>query len=94
MNGYTYSQRKNFWDAVGKFHHMGYTTDLAIVWVYKVYWSRKTVTAILDAIITDKQAHMRGFNALVFYFYMGMGGIHLLRILLFLCLLLKNQQEC
>jgi hypothetical protein len=60
-NWYAYSQRKNFWDAVGEFHHMGYTTDLAIVRVYEVYGSRKSVTAILDEIITDKQANIARF---------------------------------
>ena len=60
-NWYAYSQRKNFWDAVGEFHHMGYTTDLAIVWMYEVYGSRISVTAILDAIITDKQANIARF---------------------------------
>jgi hypothetical protein len=61
MNWYAYSQCKNVWDALGEFHHMGYTTDLAIVRVYKVYGSRKSVTAILDAIITDKQANIARF---------------------------------
>jgi hypothetical protein len=60
-NWYAYSQRKNFWDAVGEFHHMGYTTDLAIVWMYEVYGSRISVTAILDAIITDKQSNIARF---------------------------------
>ena len=61
MNWYAYSQHKNFWGAVGEFHHVGYTTDLAIVRVYEVYGSRKSVTAILDAIITDKQANIARF---------------------------------
>jgi hypothetical protein len=60
-NWYAYSQRKNFWDAIGKFHHMGYTTDLAIVRMNEVYGSRISVTAILDAIITDKQANIVRF---------------------------------
>jgi hypothetical protein len=33
-NWCAYTQRKNFWDAVGEFHHMGYTTDLTKVRVF------------------------------------------------------------
>jgi len=49
-------QCKKFWDAVGKSFGVGYTPQ-----VYEVYGRSKSVTAILDAIIKDKQAKIARF---------------------------------
>ena len=39
----------------------GYTADTAIDKVYEVYGKSKSVTAILDAMIADKQARIERF---------------------------------
>ncbi len=45
-------------------------------WVHEVYGRRKSNTAILDAIITDKQANIARFQCACIFFYMGMGEIY------------------
>ena len=60
-NRYAYSRRKNFWNAICSLTTKGYTADTAIDKVYEVYGKSKSVTAILDAMIADKQARIERF---------------------------------
>jgi hypothetical protein len=60
-NRYTFSQHKNYWDAVGSLLIKGYSVDLAIDMVYEAYGKNYSVTAILDAIIVDKHMNISRF---------------------------------
>ena len=60
-NRYAYSQRKKNWNVICSLMTKGYTADTAIDKVYEVYGKSKSVTAILDAMIADKQARIERF---------------------------------
>jgi hypothetical protein len=60
-NRYAYSRRKKIWNAICSLTTKGYTADTAIDEVYEVYGKSKSVTAILDAMIADKQARIERF---------------------------------
>ena len=52
---------QKFWNAICSLTTKGYTADTAIDKVYEVYGKSKSVTAILDAMIADKQARIERF---------------------------------
>jgi hypothetical protein len=60
-NRYAYSRRNNFWKAICSLMTQGYSADTAIDKVYEVYGKSQSVSAILDAIIADKQACIERF---------------------------------
>ncbi len=60
-NKYAYSRRKNFWHTVGYLITKGYSSDTAIDRIYEVYGKTQSVTAIIDALIADKHAHIDRF---------------------------------
>ena len=49
------------WNAICSLTTKGYTANTAIDKVYEVYGKSKSVTAILDAMIADKQARIERF---------------------------------
>ncbi len=56
----TRDAKKN-WNVICSLTTKRYTADTAIDKVYEVYGKSKSVTAILDAMIADKQARIERF---------------------------------
>ncbi len=56
-----YRDAKKIWYVICSLTAKGYTADTAIDKVYEVYGKSKSVSAILDAMIADKQARIERF---------------------------------